>query len=89
MISRLERAHKHSSFNRKELKMSYVVGCFYCCRLYSPKDIKNWIDDNQTALCPHCGIDSVIGSDSGYMVNIEFLNEMYQRWFNTFVEVKL
>jgi len=35
----------------------------------------------QSAICPKCGIDSVIGSRSGYPISIEFLRRMKARWF--------
>jgi hypothetical protein len=33
----------------------------------------------QSAMCPKCGIDSVIGSDSGYPITVEFLRRMKER----------
>jgi acetone carboxylase gamma subunit len=36
-----------------------------------------------TALCPYCGIDSVIGDKSGFPITKEFLEKMYQHWFGT------
>jgi hypothetical protein len=36
-----------------------------------------------TALCPRCGIDSVIGSDSGFPVERGFLRRMKQHWMRT------
>jgi hypothetical protein len=36
---------------------------------------------DQTAMCPDCGIDSVIGSRSGYPITIDFLKRMHGRWF--------
>jgi hypothetical protein len=41
------------------------------------------LDDKreQSAMCPKCGIDSVIGSRSGYPITIEFLTRMKERWF--------
>jgi len=33
-----------------------------------PNEIQDWTDDGDTALCPKCGIDSVIGSVSGYPI---------------------
>ena len=46
-----------------------------------------WIDEDknevgQTALCPYCGIDSVIGSASGISLDKQFLTEMYKVWFS-------
>ena len=35
-----------------------------------------------TALCPYCGIDSIIGESSGYPITAEFLKSMHERWFN-------
>lgn len=36
----------------------------------------------QSAMCPKCGIDSVIGSRSGYPITPEFLRRMERRWFS-------
>jgi hypothetical protein len=38
-------------------------------------------DDDDTALCPKCGIDSVIGSVSGYPIERGFLKKMHDHWF--------
>jgi len=35
-------------------------GCFYCLRTYPATEVVDWIDDGETPLCPHCGIDSVM-----------------------------
>lgn len=53
-------AHKQSFRSREKLEASRWVGCFYCTTVYAPKLIKEWIDNNQTAICPICGIDSVM-----------------------------
>ena len=81
-------AHKHSSNHRQELLSSETCGCFHCLSIYPPEKIwhDDWIDEDasgigQTARCPECGIDSVIGSRSGYPVTIEFLAEMERHWF--------
>ena len=83
MESKLRWAHGHSSNNRKELLASDICGCFYCLETFSPKEIKDWIIDseNDTALCPYCGIDSVIGSLSGFDIDKDFLGEMKDHWF--------
>jgi hypothetical protein len=49
-------------------------------------EIDEWTDiDNplaeQTALCPRCGIDSVIGDKAGFPITPEFLDEMNRTWF--------
>lgn len=75
-------AHNHSSGHRQELEASAVCGCFYCLATFAPSEIAEWVDeDDQTALCPKCGIDSVIGSAAGYPIATEFLRRMRAYWF--------
>lgn len=79
-------AHRHSSKNREEVLASKECGCFYCLRIFTPDKIEDWIDSNkegiaQTALCPFCGVDSVLGSKSGYSIENKFLEKMHKIWF--------
>lgn len=86
----LTSAHRHSSLHEAELKQSENCGCFYCLAVFYPASIVEWIDDRNvpegtfgaTALCPKCGIDSVLGSASGYPITQEFLSAMKARWFS-------
>ncbi len=53
-----------STLHRHDLLASEIAGCYYCLESYAPRAIKDWCDgDNQdqTALCPKCGIDAVVG----------------------------
>lgn len=77
----VELAHKHSSRHREEILSSANCGCFYCLSIFEPQSIKEWVDHGQTALCPKCGIDSILGSNSGFPINMEFLMEMRKHWF--------
>ena len=74
-------AHEWSSYHRETLGESDVCGCFYCLEVFPPSEIEDWTDDDDTALCPKCGIDSVIGSVSGYPIKREFLQKMHDHWF--------
>lgn len=80
------RAHRHSSFHRDEVLTSKSCGCFYCLQEFPPSKIIEWIDNRanggNTALCPYCRIDSVIGEESGYPLTKEFLQEMREYWFD-------
>ena len=75
-------AHKHSSYNKDEVMRSQICGCFYCLAEFKPEHITKWVEGEQTAVCPCCGIDSVIGDASGFPINHDFLNEMCKRWFD-------
>ena len=74
--------HQHSMNHRAQIEASAVCGCFRCGKTFSPAVIEDWVDDGQTALCPKCGIDSVIGDASGIPVaDPGFLKKMKRRWF--------
>lgn len=86
----LHAAHSKSSNHRADLEASLICGCFYCRSTFEPSEIAEWIDDpqeetgdgrGQTALCPHCGVDAVIGSHSGFPITPEFLAAMHRYWF--------
>jgi uncharacterized protein (DUF2235 family) len=75
-------AHVHAAGHRAELEASSKAGCFYCCEDFTPAAIKDWVDNDDCALCPCCGIDSVIGDASGLPVaDKKFLKEMNEFWF--------
>ena len=41
-----------------------------------------WVEDTDgTALCPFCGIDSIISESSGFPITKEFLEQMNKRYF--------
>ncbi|MCL2402200.1 MAG: hypothetical protein FWC90_06115 [Oscillospiraceae bacterium] len=51
-------------------------------KIFDPSEINEWVEDTSgTALCPYCGIDSIIGESSKYPVTEEFLLKMNQCWF--------
>ena len=75
-------AHDRCANHRIEMEASEIAGCFYCCETYSPSEIDEWIDGGTTAMCPRCGIDSVIGDASGFPIGDKaFLSKMNGLWF--------
>lgn len=46
--------------NRASVAAATRCGCFYCQAVFSGDEVRNWVDDDRTALCPRCGIDSVL-----------------------------
>ena len=81
MTQDIEGAHRHSIHHRGEIEASTLCGCFYCCAIFPPAQITKWADDDDTALCPDCAIDSVIGDRSGYPITHTFLEAMKRHWF--------
>ena len=81
MPANVRGAHDHSSRHRAEVLASEVCACFYCGQTFPSSEILDYVDNGQTALCPKCGIDSVIGSAAAFPLTKEFLDEMHRYWF--------
>lgn len=81
----LLRLHYSTFRNEKQIRNSETCGCFYCETIFKPEEVNSWCDGNEegdrTALCPKCGMDSVIGDACGYRVNEALLNLMYRMFF--------
>jgi hypothetical protein len=81
--------HIHSTLatsNYASIKLSSQCGCFYCLKVFSSTDVTEWITegDSKTAVCPHCGIDSVIpATNSDNTVDTVLLSEMREHWFDS------
>lgn len=94
-MANLLEAYRHTTQNRAEIEASRVCGCCCCMQIYPPEEIVAWtgldmsnLDDPdaanaETALCPRCGSESVIGDRSGFDINPQFLGRMQEAWFQT------
>jgi hypothetical protein len=72
--------NKKSRGNRSSLEKATICGCFHCFKEFPFGRIAEWIDDDQTALCPYCGVDAVLGF-AFPTADQELLHEMHDRWF--------
>ena len=87
----LDQVWKSSFKNYDLLSKSDVCLCFFCLSRFSFQDIKEWISEfesGKTAVCPLCGIDSVIGSkfgmeldEDGSELDEDFLLLVRRHWF--------
>ena len=66
--------------NRRALSGAQICGCYYCLGEFDADQIAEWVDDNDTALCPRCGIDTVIGFETGG-ADKELLLQMHEQGF--------
>ena len=83
----LEALHRQSSGHRRELEQATRCGCFYCQRVFHPSEIQIWCDSETTALCPHCGIDSVVPETINQQLTADLMREMHTYWFERSVKV--
>ena len=83
----LEAAHCCSTLNRHELEKAEKCGCFCCEKVFSPDEIKEFFLErgfaDATAVCPHCGIDSVLPAlgEPCPADNPKFLSAMNEKYF--------
>lgn len=47
--------------NRQALSVAKNCVCLFCLQMINYSDIEEWVDKGQTAVCPLCHIDSVLG----------------------------
>jgi hypothetical protein len=76
----LESAHNSARNNRSAINSGAPCGCFHCLNVFPAAEIRAWIDDDATALCPICGVDAVLSSEAS-PVTPAFLRKMHDRWF--------
>lgn len=79
--SALNEVHKHSFRNKTEVQGSQVCHCFHCKEQFPSSEVLEWTDEDETALCPKCGIDAVMGDASGVEMTPALLRAMNEFWF--------
>lgn len=76
-------AHIYSRRNKIDVSKSQTCACFCCLRTYPSEEVGEWVRGDDTAICPYCGVDSVIGDASGLELSPEFLEGMNHYWFKS------
>lgn len=79
--------HKQSQHNRKYIESheDVVLGCFSCFKVCELEEIEQWTDEGDTAICPNCGVDSLIygkDPDAGEEVTAEQLHTLHKYYFS-------
>lgn len=74
----IEEAPQKSISNRFAIHDNTECGCYFCLRTFNGSMIQTWVvDKGQTALCPHCEMDSVLPD----VTDKETLQAACERWF--------
>ena len=73
---------RQSIGNKARLADAKDCGCFSCLSHFAVAELEYCDDEgDQTAVCPHCGIDSVIGEHDDERVSDDLLRAMNERYF--------
>ena len=77
----ISHASEYSIRNREGLLPGTLAACYHCLHVFPAEEITDFTDAEETALCPYCGIDSVLPQHAGYSFERENLEEMRAFWF--------
>lgn len=92
-MNELLAAYRYVSNNWRQVQDSRVCGCCNCQEIFPPAEVVAWTGlsmdnfndpkaiEQQTAMCPHCGEEAVLGDKSGFPINPAFLGRMNEAWF--------
>jgi len=92
-MSKLLAAFRYTTNNYGQILGSKTCGCCNCVQIFTPNDIVGWTGldmhnvedpaaiDQQTAMCPKCGSEAVLGDQCGYPITLQFLGMMNEAWF--------
>lgn len=82
----LEALHDLSEDNRDAVKGARACGCFHCLATFDASAVVDWMpgrdQEQATAICPQCGVDSVIPARDGEPVDMDLLRSMRAYWFD-------
>lgn len=73
--------HSHTALHREEIENSSLCWCISCERNFPPSEIDEWIDNDETAICPYCYIDAVVGDASGFELTPQLIHRLNKIWF--------
>ena len=84
-IPELNVFYTHSIRNEESIRKSNLCGCFHCISIFPVADVKLSEmmvekDGFKTAICPICGIDSVLG-DASVEISAELIESMNEYYF--------
>jgi len=89
-IEQLKEIHRHCAAHRHLVERANICGCFHCTAVFPAAEIDIWCDDpdggltGTTAICPRCGIDSVLPDNiPGVELSPSLLSEMRHYWFDS------
>ena len=82
----LEGYKSHSLNNEIEILRSQKCGCFFCGKTFNARKVSQWesgTNGGASAICPECGMATVIGDASGVPLTKAVLNEMSQAFYGS------
>lgn len=82
--SEMDELNRLTAYNRRRVERSKKCGCFHCGSTFKGSEVAEWLheeDGEDSALCPYCGVDSVIYGTKKYQLSTAMLSSLYMKWF--------
>ena len=79
--SRMHKLYAYASHNKHMVEKSDKCYCFHCKSMFESSEVDSYLENEQTALCPKCNIDSVIPDSVDDTVDESVIAEMHDYWF--------
>ena len=77
-------ALREQSFkNHEKVLQAKECCCFDCAKFFASTEVVDWLDDDdqKTAMCPHCGFDTVLPLDPNNPISEALLKEIQAAHF--------
>lgn len=92
-MNELLAAYRYTTNNWVQIESSTWCGCCSCMQIFPRDEVVAWTGldmanvndpgavEQQTALCPRCGVEAVLGDKCGFPIHAAFLARMNEAWF--------
>jgi hypothetical protein len=77
---RLQRIYQHSRLNRQFMVPGSACRCFHCLKEFRAEEVSGWTDGGKTALCPRCGIGSVLSNSADELTD-DLIRQLQATYF--------
>ena len=80
----IQEAAEFALHNADLLHKSQQAACYHCLSLFPVEEIGDFRAEEEgaaTAYCPVCGVDAVLGDQTGYVFTDNQLRELGEYWF--------
>ena len=77
----IKKAPMYAFKNKEAVMASQTCGCYGCLNIIQVKDIEFWTDDDETALCPKCTLDTLLAESLNIPLDKDTLSKIRNQWF--------
>lgn len=81
-MDRVRDIHMNTSRNRDDIARSKLCFCLDCRAVSKNEEVVHFIDNGETATCPFCGMDALLGDASGVRFSAQALLDTHMNYFN-------